>query len=258
MGTVMKAANGESYRTSAKRLVQPLWQKASLRGLFIFETNVAMLARNWAENGNDAKLVGAPAMGAGGNGAYFQQATDYLQTDIPETSDLTYIFTIDQATAAAFWPLGNYNGARSASDATLSNGCLMQMTVIGSDQRYNAIFSRFSGSAGDATSNVTASKLVAPGGNRMIAVRIDEPAGTMHLSDLTGGGADLVVTRPGGTVRDLNPLPFRIGSNYLSRDTTPAMRMYDCCILSEFISDDELAAYATWLRQYWARRGITV
>jgi hypothetical protein len=258
MGTIMKAGNGESFRNVARaRLVHPLWKKPSATGLFIFEGSPNLLGRNWAEGKLDAAVVGAPVMHASGYGAYMTQALNYLQSPVLEAPNQTIIYGVEDIAAASFWPVSNYYGARSASDAAVSNGTFCQMTVSGSQQAYTGGMAHYSGTPGAPTANDVASFARDVSGNaRIIAVRSSEPAGTIRCKDMTSG-TEAVTTRSTG-VRDICPLPLLVGSNYLARDTSPARRMFFAAIFSEALSDTDLNNFVAWKRAYWARRGIAV
>lgn len=257
MVAVLKATTGVSLRPAASALRQPLYGKASLKGLYNFEADVAACRKNWAKGGEPAAVVGSPSIGGSGVGAVLTQATHYFNTGIAETPSMTFIMEIENPAAVAYWPFGNYRGPRSAQDSVSANGAFMQMTVNVTNQRFVAGIAHFSGVAGAASANDTALKQVTPGPNRMIAMRVAEPAGTVEVKDLTTGDGWVLTTRTTG-VRDICPLPILIGSNYLARDTTPAQRMFGIAIFQEALSDQEIAEYAAWRRGYWDRRDIAV
>jgi len=239
--------------------------QASMVGLFIMLPDstaalpVSAIAKNWAPGGVDAAIVGAPVLDGAGFGATLKSGSNYLQTGIYETDNMTMfaIPKIGGAGANSGWPISNYPSPRSLTDTTSVIGTGLQMSNSAGSQVLTGFFSKYSGSPGGASGLIGPSgeTIASPSGARAIALRDAETAGTVTFNDLTSGVKNSA-TRSSG-VRDKGSAPMRLGSSY-SADGQDPIEYYMFALWSTSLSDSDLASFYTWAKAFCARRGVAI
>lgn len=238
---VAKGVDAEQYATEYAAPV-----RRGLEGIFFLNTSLEKCARNYAPGKLQGCIVGNPAPFPGY--VSLKGATNYIQTQIPETTELTMLVIARQVSDPAN-PTGIAMFCGSYLSGSLS-GVSMYCPVVMGD--------RFAGTAGfgideagnsNVVTSITPVNLAAFG---LYSVTISASGVTTrsHTANLTNTNTQLVPRR-------LAPRTMRIGSGYLSSHNG----VNDVAVFqhhSVALTADELAKTVADLRAYAARKGIIV
>ncbi len=213
-----------------------------LEAVFFTNTSADRAARNYAQNKDNGVVVGNPAYKA--NSTEFKASTNYLNTQVAESLDMTLIFIAKSASQVASYAargvfISSYNGG-----ATGNRGLTVGMT----ETAVSMFYSKADGS--------TAS-LVLPAAStanyKAYALRLS--SSEVKLQSISDSSSVRHVVSSSARKNSLRKL--LIGSN-VAADVSGTSEFIAARIHSVALDDDELYLAANELIRYAASKGITI
>ena len=259
MGAVIHSS-GNSLRANSKRIIPPI-DASGFKGIFLFGDSLAQSVRNYA-GGADLIVTGNPVIGSDGQGLMLREAVDYLTTAFTQDVNTT-IIAMFQTQQQPTFPLSTYPGPR-LGDPTKNDavGIGVQMFSSGA----NVGLHGFVGTWDGVTAGSASTLLVSPSPSATPAAGIYKMWGVRAVAGVSpasvtvddmSAGTKSTRTAAAGQVADRTTRAFRIGSSY---QATPqaAVKTLGAFIINRILTDAEMATMHQWMKDYWARRGISI
>lgn len=228
---------GVSAGTNAIGILPPV--SAGLVAWFWPGTDAPTTARNWLIGGSPATIVGSPTYAPGI--ASLKSFTNYLQTPIPETNDMTFFVvarSLDTFATAANRPvLAGFHTTGSPLGALLY--------VFNTTPRINLSAAYNTGSVVQLTASVDIVNFTS---FKYIWGRINSGANTINVVNQTDGSSPTPIVTTGTRTLIGASNTLRIGSSY-DNTITGTLDMAHCSIYNRALSDTEVATHYAFVKQ---------
>ncbi|QNC78799.1 hypothetical protein [Klebsiella quasipneumoniae] len=201
------------------------------------------LTANYATGGTAAAVVGSPTLS--GEWLSLTGQTNYLTTSVTDSTGVTII-------AVAKW--AGSTGSNRAPIVSNYNGTIGKtLSFLGTTQlQFSAPYTNNSTSV---DSNVSRQFNAAVNTPLLVMGRTGLVTNQMTTRDITGGTNDAYV--PSGNTAKNGTQPFYIGGAPSSIGTI-ALSLGAVIIFNRALSDSDVLAVTTYLRSYYASKGITI
>lgn len=201
------------------------------------------LTANYASGGAAAAVVGSPTLS--GEWLHLTGQTNYLTTAVADSTGLTAI-------GVAKWP--GSTGSNRAPILSNYNGTIGKtLSFLGTTQlQFSAPYTNNSTSV---DGNVSRQFNVAVNTPLLVMGRTGLVANQMTTRDITGGNNDAYT--PSGQTAKNGTQPFYIGGAPTSIGNI-ALDLGALFIFNRALSDNDVLSVSSYLRSYYASKGITI
>lgn len=213
-----------------------------------FFNSESQIGRNLAPGKASGAVVGSPVQNV--EFVTFSNLTNYVQTDVDQTDDMTVILAMGVPVEGLVFALGNY------SNAEVSGLWVWTSNFTGGDGLVQPTMSHAFDVGSPTVQNATSgAELTVPFGLRLFLGTYELATRTAIFKDLTGNTSQ---TRNPAEDVIISSRKFRIGSASASTTAGPLVNIGFAAVWSRVLSAAEQTTMTTAVRSYYAARGITV
>ena len=252
MSGILIRVKGASFADNAVAFAPPIAD--GLEYWNFFGGDDARTKRNLAPGKANGTLIGAPTYNA--NSVVFNPRVNYIQTDVADGVDMTFIAVSKPLTDAQTILISSLQGPRPGATGT-SNGKSLYYASGASGSSDNLVQAIFSTSRWDGISSATtlvssASTQTMPLGEwRAISGRSSQNSSDLKVYGTVLGEVDVLTQQP-----DLTTAKYQIGSS--TTGASVPVEIAFAAIYSRALLDNELTKVYDFLRGYYARRNIAI
>ncbi len=254
MGIVVKV-KGADFSAQASKFIAPITDGLQYWNFFGNSENLAK--RNLVPGKPSSAVIGT--LGYGEN--YIRPSGgSCVQTLVPETDDQTMIVVYAAETGMRYL-FSNGNADRmGTSDGKQSRGCSIYTagSMVAGRMTMNASMSYYDGAQG-STQQSQAGLYNIPSSGMALETFRTTSSYLSHTVAITGNDEVASSTSlADGQVRDKSSGKYRIGYGITDTDYKDGVSIYAVIMYSRYLSDAEVTTLKTWLRTFYAKKGITL
>ena len=245
----------DSYEANAIGFIPPVTR--GLVGFFLHGSAAGPLGKNYAPGGADAAVVGSPVLSA--RSVRFKSLTNYLQTNLPQTADLTFL-TVAKSTdtlvagtnATCPMFISNYSGPRSADTTKTSYGASLFLLGVAAGApaaNLRGGYAAYDGASG--ATNSASAQLALADASQFAMLAFTKSGTARKVYNKTAGTS--ATYDAGALVNDIATTLFRIGSGYADYAGLSDIAM--TAVYNVGLTDAEVETMYQFQKAFYARNG---
>lgn len=254
MGIVVKV-KGADFSAQASKFIAPITD--GLQYWNFFGATETLATRNLVPGKASSSIVGT--LGYGDN--YIRPSNgSCIQTLVPETNDQTFIVVYGAEVGQRYLLASGFSDRPVPTPGKPSRGTSLFTSGSQVTGRFtlNGTIAYYDGAQGNSNSLQSQMYNVETGSIALNTMRTTSTYVNQTLS--LGGGAETTtsLSLADGQIRDRSAANYRIGYSVSDSDYKDGVNIYAVIMYNRYLSDAEMTTLKTWLRNFYAKKGITV